>query len=142
MPTEPTILEEGAKIASAGVGVGGGFFALRWLVGWLTGRMDRRQEVLDAQEGSIDQEWKDLREELKRDNADLKRRMDSVETQNSALRRAFNHVAGALIRIDPLNAALAQADQMLTQAFPLDFSLTTERAEAALNATDPARRAE
>ena len=132
--SEPTLLEESVQIASASAGVGGGLIFMRWLIGWLTGRADKRQEVLDAQEGSIDQQWTAFREELKGENADLKRRVGAVETQNTALRRAFNHVAGALIRLDPMNPALAQADQMLAQAFPLDFNLAADRADAALDA--------
>lgn len=124
--SEPTLLEEGVQIASAGVGVGGGFFALRWLVGWLTGRMDRRQLLLDAQDERVDREWQKIRERVEE-------RLGKVERQNEALRFAFHHVAGALIRIDPQNPALAQAEQMLSQAFPVDFTLLAERAGSAVD---------
>lgn len=122
---EPTLLEESVKVASGAAGAGGGFFALRWLIGWLTGRMDRRQTLLDAQDERVDREWQKIRERVET-------RLDKVEQQNEALRFAFHHVAGALIRIDPQNPALAQAEQMLAQAFPIDFTILTAQAEAAL----------
>jgi len=108
---------------------------MRWIIGWLTARHDRRESNLERQEGSIDEQWRALREELNRDRAEVRReaaaiksRVAAMERQNEALRYAFHHVAGALIRLDPTNPALAQAEQMLARAFPLDFTLLGEDA--------------
>lgn len=126
MPTEPTLLEESIQIGSAAAGAGGGFFLLRWVFDRVVARLDRRQANLDAQDERVDREWQKIREKVEQ-------RLDRVERQNEALRFAFHHVAGALIRIDPQNPALAQAEQMLAQAFPIDFALLGERAGAALD---------
>lgn len=122
--TEPFV-EDAVQIGASAAGLGGGFYAIRWLILWLTGRADRRQDSLDQQDERIDREWQKIREKIEI-------RMEKVERQNEALRFAFHHVAGALVRIDPRNPALRQAEQVLEQAFPIDFGLMAERAEAAL----------
>ncbi|NIJ18482.1 hypothetical protein FHS95_000151 [Sphingomonas naasensis] len=131
--SDPGILDEAVTAAATGSGVGGGFFALRWLVQWLTGRLDKRQALLDAQDERVDREWQKIREKVEA-------RLDKVELQNEALRFAFHHVAAALIKVDPTNPALAQAEQMLSAAFPLDLRLMTDRAEIALARDELERR--
>lgn len=127
-----SIVESLARMAAGGLGVGGGWFMLRWVIDKITARLDRRQQQLDIQDEKLDQEWKAIREELKL-------RVDKIEKQNEALRFAFHHVAGALIRIDPQNPALKQAEQLLAQAFPIDLTLLADRAAAALDLSEERR---
>lgn len=111
-------------VAVGGASAGGAFYALRWLVNYFTGRVDQRQKQLDAEHASLDIGWKEYR-------LGLERRMQTMERQNRALRLSFEHVAGALIRKDPDNAALAIADRIMAQAFPDDFSMTVTRIDGA-----------
>lgn len=129
---ETKMIDDVAQVAAGGVSFGGGLYMARWLILWLTGRADRKQALIDEQEAKVDREWATMREELKAERQADKLRLDRIEKQNQALRFAFHHVAAALIRIDPQNPALSQAEQMLSQAFPLDFSLIAERAAAAV----------
>ncbi|WP_088183568.1 hypothetical protein [Sphingobium sp. Z007] len=122
-----------AKVAAGSFSAGGGFFALRWIVGVITRWSERRAARLDAQEERADREWQQIREEIKQQLADALKRVGTVERQNLALRRAFNHVAGALLRIEPKHTALAEADHLLAASFPVDFDLAMARAEAALD---------
>lgn len=131
--SEPSMMETAAEVAAGGAGFGGAFAAFWWLINWFTGRADKRQAVLDAQEEKVDQDWRAIREELHAANAATNRKLAAIEKQNEALRFAFHHVAGALIRIDPKNPALVQAEQLLAQAFPIDFGMLAARAEAALD---------
>lgn len=134
--SDPTLFDGVVKAAATGSGVGGGFFALRWLVQWLTGRLDKRQAQLDAEHDALDMSWKDYRLLLERDRQSLRDSMERIEQQNRALRLAFEHVAGALIRIDPKNEALVIADKLMAAAFPADFTFGVARAGAALDADD------
>lgn len=109
---------------AAGSGAGASFFVVRWFVQWVTGRHDRRQAALDEEHQALDMSWKDYR-------LHLEKRMQTMERQNRALRLSFEHVAGALIRNDPENAALAIADRIMAQAFPDDFSMTVTRLDQA-----------
>ena len=129
---EPKLIGDVLSAGSAGAGIGTAFLIGRWVITWLTARFDRRQAVLDAQDGQIDQEWSALREELKRDKAEMKKHLTRIERQSEALRFSFHHVAAALMKVDPHNPALAQAEQLLAQAFPLDLRFATDRAEIAL----------
>ncbi len=124
--SDDTFVESAVQAAASGGGFAGVFLFLRWAVAVLTGRADKREQKLDAQDARLDAEWKQIRE-------DMKRRLERIEKQNEALRFAFHHVAGALIRVDPNNPALAQAETLLNQAFPVDFRLIAERAGAALD---------
>jgi len=135
---EPKMIDDVLSAGSAGAGIGTAFFLGRWIITWFTARFDRRQAVLDAQDGQIDQEWSELREELKRDKAEMKKHLTRIERQNEALRFSFHHVAAALMKVDPLNPALALAEQLLTQAFPLDLRFTAERAAFALDQDEAA----
>jgi hypothetical protein len=131
MPTvsDPTILDDVAKAAAAGSGVGGGFFALRWVVLWLTARFDRRQALLDAEHDALDMSWKEYRQLLER-------RLGALEKANEALRLSFQHVSAGLIRIDPQNPALLIAERIMAAAFPTDFSMAASMAQAALDEDD------
>lgn len=140
--SDPGIIDDAITTAAAGTGVGGGFFALRWLVQWLTGRLDKRQAQLDAEHDALDMSWKDYRILLERDRQETRARMEKIDEQNRALRLAFEHVAGGLIRIDPSNEALVIADRILAAAFPTDFSFGITRAGAALDQAERQRTAQ
>ncbi len=134
---EPKLVEEVASAAGSAVGWGGGFgaafFIFRWFVRWWTERLDKRQANLDAQEQRADDEWRKIRQELRDELDDARAWRARLETQNNTWRAVFHHVATALIKVDPRNPALIEAEQVLAQAFPLDLSLLAERAEAALD---------
>lgn len=125
--SESNFVDEAAKIAGIGVSGGGGFYIMRWVWTQLTGRLDRRQAIIDRQEERADREWEKIRNSLES-------RLAAIERQNEALRFSFHHVAGALIRLDPQNPALAQAEQILAQAFPLDFRILAAQAEVSVSA--------
>jgi len=112
------------ETAAFGASAGGIFFGARWLLNWLTGRADKRQQQLDDQNLALDMGWKEYRH-------NIETRLKSVERQNRALRLSFEHVAGALIRKDPENPALAIADRIMAQAFPDDFTTTVARLDQA-----------
>lgn len=130
--SDPGILDEAVTAAATGTGIGGGFFALRWLVQWLTARADKRQAELDAEHATLDMSWKEYR-------LSLERRLRAMERANEALRLSFQHVSGALIRIDPHNEALVIADRLMAEAFPTDFSLSAAIAGGALDEDDRRR---
>ncbi|QNQ09238.1 hypothetical protein [Sphingomonas alpina] len=122
-------LDEIKAAASFGGGLGVTLYFLRWLVNWITGRLDKRAAQLDAEHASLDGSWKGYR-------LTLEQRVARLEGQNRALSVCFQHVSAALIRIDPANPALQRAEQIMAAAFPMDFSLAVQRAGAALDAED------
>ncbi|MDF0540773.1 hypothetical protein PX699_00325 [Sphingobium sp. H39-3-25] len=130
---EGKLFEDAVQVAAGATGLGGGLYGLRWLINWLTQWSERRAARLDVQEERADQQWKEIRETIRRQLADAQSRLEKVEQQNMAMRRAFNHLAAALIRIDPQHRALAEADRILALAFPDDFEIAAARAEAALD---------
>lgn len=95
---------------------------IRWLLGFVDRREKRRAERLDAEEDALDQGWSAYRRRMEARLASLEQRDTERQRQNYALRLAFEHVAGALIRFDPANPALRRAEQLLEQAFPIDLA--------------------
>lgn len=122
------LVDKMVDLTVMGATAGGGYAGLRWLLTWFTARYDRRQALLDTEHDALNMSWKDYR-------ILLETRIASVERQNRALRMSFEHVAGALIRADPGNRALAIAEGIMAKAFPDEFGLGVARAEAAVNST-------
>lgn len=137
---DPT-LDSAIAAASAGGGFASVLLAGRWLIGWLTGRHEARANRLDAQEAKIDLEWQEIREQQDARIDDLTLRLKKIERDVHVMLLAYQHVSGALIRIDPQNEALDRAGAILRAVFPIDLSTAVARAEAALGAGDDERRA-
>ena len=96
---------------------------MAWLLNWKDARAQSRAAKLQA--------WHDelAKREKEQDDRDLQYRQH-IETQlrrlaleNRVLRRAFELVAEPLRRLEPENPKLAQAQNMLDRAFPLDPGL-------------------
>lgn len=73
--TDPGLFDEAVKYAAGGGGaaVGGiGIIAsLRWFVTFMTGRIDREKDRIDAATIALDLKWKAYREVLERQNAEV-----------------------------------------------------------------------
>lgn len=101
---------------AGGVGLGGGFAAVRWWLQWLIGRADRRQALLDAEHERLDGGWREYRQQLE----GRLRSVEGLADKVHAIRLAFELVAGELRRVDPGNTTLRHAEVLLQGAFPLD----------------------
>lgn len=130
------MIEQLQGAGAAGAAFAGTGFGMWRLLLWFTVRLDKRQAQLDAEHGALDMGWKEYRLLLERDRLDLRANFARLEKQNRALRMSFEHVTGALIRVDPDNPALGFVDKILAAAFPDDFTMAAFRAEAALNRND------
>ena len=120
----------------AGGSFGAVFYSLRWLITWFAGRLDRRQAKLDAEHDALDTGWKEYRQKLEADRAMLELRVAAIERQSRAAYNSFQHVAAALIQLDPQNEALVRAGRIMAAAFPEDFTLATAMAAGALHHED------
>ena len=93
---------------------------IRWLLNFRERQANSRQaklqiwhDELQAREDKIDKKLADYQ-------AKTEARLEVALGQNRALRIAFELVAAPLRKIDPSNSNLAQAEQLLHAAFPLD----------------------
>lgn len=112
-----------AGVVAAMVALGQG---VKWLLNFRERQADSRavklqawHEELQAREKRLDQQQAEYQERIEK-------RLTIVTRQNMALRMAFEMVAAPLRRIDPANRELAQAEQLLTAAFPLDPDVPAE----------------
>lgn len=72
---DPGLLEDAVKYAAGGGGAAVGgigiIAALRWFITFMTGRIDREKDRIDAAALAIDLKWKAYREVLERQNAEI-----------------------------------------------------------------------
>lgn len=120
------------ELATAGV-VGGVVTALgmigaaiRWLFLW----GDKRTERLAREEDELDESWSAYRKRLEARLERAEKREEARDKQVTALRLAFELVAGELRRVAPLSGALRRAEQILAAAFPLEPIVPPEMGEA------------
>lgn len=113
-----------AGIVALLVAIGHG---VRWWLGWTDHRASTRAAKLDAwqkelalREERLDREQAGIIAEIKGQLAELRQSNDQLRKEHAALLGGFQLVAGALRVIDPANAALNRADELLKSAFALD----------------------
>lgn len=99
----------------------------RWMSGWAERRAKRRDEKLAAwhdelvtERAALASDRAALHEEYRADMSALKREVGHLRRENSALRTAFELMAGPVRATAPDDPRLRQADQILAQAFRLD----------------------
>lgn len=60
----PNVMSQLPAFIALGAGGGGGFYGLKWLIQWVTGRLDRRQQNLDSQQDALNSGWAEYRHTL------------------------------------------------------------------------------
>lgn len=116
--------------------LGGG---LAWLLNWLERRANSRTAKLDAWQAELAAKQAQIDGQEAAYRALIEQRLSLVEREARAVRRALDVVTTALRQIDPGNAALERAAEILDRAFPLDASLPDE-AERELARIDQATK--
>ena len=112
-----------AQVAAGGFSVGGGLYAVRWLILWLTGRADRVAAVNDQQRAELDQSWKayrlTLEDRLEKLDAKVERLEREVEDCHSSKRETETKLAKLQAYVDgegqarQLGAVIAAHDRRL-----------------------------
>lgn len=115
--------EAGGVVAGAvsilfGIGKGA-----KWLMHFRERQAEGRARKLQIWHDELDKRERALEEKQSEYWTRIEYELRLVRTQNSALRMAFELVAAPLRQLDPHNPALAQAEQLLHAAFPLDPSV-------------------
>jgi hypothetical protein len=93
--------------------------AVKWIAGWRERQATSRAGKLEAWHKELERREAKLDQQQQTYQARIEQRLAALESENNALRLAFELVAGPLRAVDPTNQALAKAEQLLTAAFPL-----------------------
>lgn len=80
---------------AGGVGAGGGFFAIKWLVEYVGGRLDKREAALDAQ-------TQELIDNLRIDLNTLRSRLDDVDAELRECRKQHTEASFEIARLTGL----------------------------------------
>lgn len=108
-----------ALLAALGKGV-------KWLLGFRERQAVTRAAKLQAWHDELEARERRLEERQAEYQASIERKLKVFEGQNMALRMAFEMVAAPLRALEPHNRELAQAEQLLRAAFPLDPDITPD----------------
>lgn len=88
-------------LAVAGGGsIGVGLYFTRWLVEWISGRVDKRQADLDAGRDALDQGWKAYRLVLEDKIAAQGTRITELENEVAECTRKHAEAEARLIRVE------------------------------------------
>lgn len=125
---------------SAAAGEAGGIFAGAiallyaigkggaWLLNWKDARAQSRAVKLQAWHDELAKREADQDERDRSYQQHIETQLRRLAVENRVLRRAFELVAAPLRRLEPDNPNLAQAQQMLDRAFPLDPAMPNDMA--------------
>lgn len=113
-----TLFEVAASATGAGVSGGAGFFALKWLVEYFGGRMDKRAAALDA--GT-----QRLMERLEARVDELTNRVTTVEKE---LAECQSKHAESEAKAARLEALIGLTTTTMRAAFPLDATMPNDLA--------------
>jgi hypothetical protein len=106
-----------------GVAAGGGFAAIwhgvKWSVGFLTGRHDKRAAELDRREAEL---AKKIDERL----GQLEATVTKLEEEQRRTRVAVSILVAKVARDDPGAPELRQVREILRDSFPVDYGLPSD----------------
>lgn len=108
-----TFLEQLGGVAALGGGAGGGFFAVKWFVEWLAGRLDKREARIDA---GADK----LIAGLERRLATLTDRLDKVENLLAECKSMHAKSEAEVLRLTALVEAQGEIRQRAQQVASAD----------------------
>jgi hypothetical protein len=119
-----------AAISTAVVGVlglvGGG---IRWLLSWARegsvsrdAKLNKWHEELTEREHAITEQEREFQDRIER-------RLETLESENAALRQAFTLLSATLRQHDPANPALTRAEAILAAAFPIPLGVPADMVE-------------
>lgn len=120
---EPGLMEEAVKYASAGGGAMGVLLltaaTVRWFITWLTGRHDRREDRLAAEDREIDQKWKAYRETLENDRREMREEiahlrvgLANIQVEVERCHAEKREMADRLSRLEGFSTGRGEARQL------------------------------
>lgn len=118
-----------AAISTAAVAVlgliGGG---IRWFLNWWREGSVSRSAKLDKWHSELTEREHAITEQEREFQERIERRLETLESENAALRQAFTLLSATLRQHDPTNPALAHAEAILAAAFPIPLTTPADMA--------------
>lgn len=115
----PNIVEQAGAFVVMGGGAGGGFLAVKWLIEWVAGRLDKREARIDA---GTDKLIEGLERQVAAQAAQidaLTRRIDGFQTQLDECRRKHAESDAEVMRLKAIidgKGEIAQRAQAIVAA--------------------------
>ncbi|WP_257554153.1 hypothetical protein [Sphingobium sp. CFD-2] len=101
-----------AQVAAGGFSVGGGLYAVRWLILWLTGRADRVAASNDQQRAELDHSWKSYRLTLEARLEKQDERIERLELEVEECHSSKRETEAQLARLQAYVNGEGQARQL------------------------------
>lgn len=103
---------DAAQAVVGGFSLGGGLYAVRWLILWLTGRADRAAVANDQQRAELDQSWKSYRLVLEARLEKQDQRIENLEREVEECHASKRNTEAQLARLQAYVDGEGQARQL------------------------------
>ncbi len=107
-----TVIEQAGAFVVMGGGAGGGFLAVKWLIEWVAGRLDKREARIDAGTDKLIQA-------LERQVGALSKRLEAVENSLADCQRKHAESEATVLRLQAIldgKGEIAQRAQAIVAA--------------------------
>lgn len=104
-------LEDAAKYAVGGGGLGGGIVAARWFLLWLTGRHDQREATLNAKDDAIDERWAKYTKKMEERCDKLEERCQRLEQEVEDCHRDKRDLESRIAKLEGFDNGLGERRQ-------------------------------
>ncbi len=107
-----TVIEQAGAFVVMGGGAGGGFLAVKWLIEWVAGRLDKREARIDAGTDKLIQA-------LERQVEALSKRLEAVENSLADCQRKHAESEATVLRLQAIidgKGEIAQRAQAIVAA--------------------------
>lgn len=97
-------------------GVGGGSFAgvlvfARWLINWLTGRHDRRENMIEAKDAALDERWAKYTKKVEDRCEKLEGRCERMEVEVEECHRSKRDLEMRIAKLEGFDQGLGERRQ-------------------------------
>lgn len=100
-----------AQVAAAGGGFGGVLVFARWLINWLTGRHDRREDMIEQKDAALDERWAKYTKKLEDRCEKLEGRQERMEVEVEDCHRSKRELEIRIARLEGFDQGLGERRQ-------------------------------
>lgn len=109
-----------AKFAAGGGGFAAVLAFARWLVNWLTGRHDRREDLIEQKDAALDERWAKYTKKLEDRCEKLEARQERMEAEVEECHQSKRELERRMAKLEGFDQGLGERRQEEQRAQSLD----------------------
>ena len=100
-----------AKFAAGGGGFASVLVFARWLINWLTGRHDRREDLIEQKDAALDERWAKYTKKLEDRCEKLESRQERMEAEVEECHQSKRELESRIARLEGFDRGLGERRQ-------------------------------